>query len=232
MRFSERVKQVKKDKGITNEALSEASGIPLGTLGKLLSGFTEEPKLSTAVAIAEALGCSLEYLATGKEEALTLSADETAMIKRYRALDAHGTRVCDYILNEEYMRVAERTRNVVANVPAAFFREEIRRGGAGKTAKPVAKSPGFPSLPTAFPPVPASIWRPTTPPRSASWTARRRGMPTLLCACPATRWSRATMTATFCWLPAVRRLPPASSASSSATARAISSSSAATASFR
>ena len=55
MRFSERVKQVKKDKGITNEALSEASGIPLGTLGKLLSGFTEEPKLSTAVAIAEAL---------------------------------------------------------------------------------------------------------------------------------------------------------------------------------
>ena len=144
MRFSERVKQVKKDKGITNEALSEASGIPLGTLGKLLSGFTEEPKLSTAVAIAEALGCSLEYLATGKEEALTLSADETAMIKRYRALDAHGTRVCDYILNEEYMRVAERTRNVVANVPAAFFREEIRRGGAGKTAKPVAKSRRIP----------------------------------------------------------------------------------------
>lgn len=144
MRFSERVKQVKKDKGITNEALSEASGIPLGTLGKLLSGFTEEPKLSTAVAIAEALGCSLEYLATGKEEALTLSADETAMIKRHRALDAHGTRVCDYILNEEYMRVAERTRNVVANVPAAFFREEIRRGGAGKTAKPVAKSRRIP----------------------------------------------------------------------------------------
>ena len=144
MRFSERVKQVKKDKGITNEALSEASGIPLGTLGKLLSGFTEEPKLSTAVAIAEALGCSLEYLATGKEEALTLSADETAMIERYRALDAHGTRVCDYILNEEYMRAAERARNVVADVPAAFFREEIRRGSAGKTAKPVAKSRRIP----------------------------------------------------------------------------------------
>ena len=44
MRFSERVKQVKKDKGITNEALSEASGIPLGTLGKLLSGFTDNAR--------------------------------------------------------------------------------------------------------------------------------------------------------------------------------------------
>ena len=66
MSFSERVKLLKKEKGITNEALAEATGIPLGTLGKLLSGYTEEPKLSTAVAIADALGCSLEYLATGK----------------------------------------------------------------------------------------------------------------------------------------------------------------------
>lgn len=144
MRFSERVKQVKKDKGITNEALSEASGIPMGTLGKLLSGFTEEPKLSTAVAIAEALGCSLEYLATGKEEPLALSAEETAMIERYRALDAHGARVCNYILNEEYMRAADSAGNVEAKVPAALFRGEIRGRSTGEAAKPVAKSRRIP----------------------------------------------------------------------------------------
>lgn len=144
MRFSERVKQVKKEKGITNEALSEASGIPLGTLGKLLSGFTEEPKLSTAVAIAEALGCSLEYLATGKVAAPVLSAGEAAMLERYRALDAHGTRVCDYILNEEYMRATEQARNVVADVPAAFFREGIRRAAADKSANPAARTRRIP----------------------------------------------------------------------------------------
>ena len=122
MSFSERVKLLKKEKGITNETLSEAAGIPLGTLGKLLSGYTEEPKLSTAVAIADALGCSLEYLATGKPEEMRLNENETALIARYRALDAHGVRVCDYIIGEEYMRSCESARNVVAEVPADIFR--------------------------------------------------------------------------------------------------------------
>ena len=144
MRFSERVKQVKKEKGITNEALSAASGIPQGTLGKLLSGFTEEPKLSTAVAIAEALGCSLEYLATGKEAAPALSADEMLLLERYRALDAHGTRVCDYILNEEYMRAASAARNVVADIPAAHFRAEIRRKEAVAASNPAARTRRIP----------------------------------------------------------------------------------------
>lgn len=116
MSFSERVKFIKKEKGITNEALSKASGIPLGTLGKLLSGFTEEPKLSTAISIAEALDCSLEYLATGKEEPMRLSDTEETRLEKYRALDAHGIRVCDFILDEEYMRCAAMSRNVRAEL--------------------------------------------------------------------------------------------------------------------
>ena len=95
MSFSERVKCIKKEKGITNDALSAASGIPLGTLGKLLSGSTEGVKLSTAIAISNALGCPLEYLATGKEEPIHLTETETARLEKYRALDAHGARVCD-----------------------------------------------------------------------------------------------------------------------------------------
>lgn len=115
MSFSERVKRIKKEKGITNEALSAASGIPLGTLGKLLSGFTEEPKLSTAISIADALGCSLEYLAVGKEEQMQLSEAEETRLAKFRALDAHGMSVCDFILNEEYLRCATVSRNVLAD---------------------------------------------------------------------------------------------------------------------
>ncbi len=111
MSFSERVKRIKKEKGITNEALSAASGIPMGTLGKLLSGFTEEPKLSTAISIAEALDCSLEYLATGKEQ-MQLDEVEESRLEKFRALDSHGLRVCDYILNEEYMRCAAVSKTV------------------------------------------------------------------------------------------------------------------------
>ncbi|MBQ6893003.1 MAG: helix-turn-helix domain-containing protein, partial [Clostridia bacterium] len=122
MNFSERVKFIKKEKGITNDALSAASGIPLGTLGKLLSGFTEEPKLSTAIALADALGCSLEYLALGKEEQTKLSEVEESRLEKYRALDAHGARVCDFILDEEYLRCAALSRNVRADVPEVISR--------------------------------------------------------------------------------------------------------------
>ena len=117
MSFSDRVKFIKKEKGITNEALSLSSGIPLGTLGKLLSGFTEEPKLSTAIALAEALGCSLEYLALGKEDKINLSEVEEARLEKYRALDTHGARVCDFILDEEYLRCVALSRNVLADKP-------------------------------------------------------------------------------------------------------------------
>lgn len=122
MSFSERVKFIKKEKGITNEALSAASGIPLGTLGKLLSGFTEEPKLSTAIALAEALGCSLEYLALGKEDKINLTETEAARLEKYRALDIHGARVCDFILDEEYLRCASLSRNTAAPAPEFISR--------------------------------------------------------------------------------------------------------------
>lgn len=122
MSFSDRVKQIKKEKGINNDALSAASGIPLGTLTKLLSGATEEPKLSSAVALASALGCSLEFLATGAAEPMRLSDNEIAHIEKYRALDVHGIRVCDFILEEEYMRSTSQSRNVRVEIPESIFR--------------------------------------------------------------------------------------------------------------
>ncbi len=138
MSFSERVKLIKKEKGITSEALSAASCIPLGTLNKLLSGHTEEPKLSYAISIAKALDCSLEYLALGIEEPVRISeAEETRLIK-YRALDAHGTRVCDFILDEEYMRCAALSRNTLAE-PA----EDISHDVATKKKARMIKIPFF-----------------------------------------------------------------------------------------
>ena len=122
MSFSERVKLVKKEKGITNDALSQASGIPIGTLGKLLSGFTEEPKLSTAIALADALGCSLEYLALGKEEPIALSEVEKTRLAKFRALDTHGARVCDFILDEEYMRCSTLSKNTFADATDSISR--------------------------------------------------------------------------------------------------------------
>ena len=53
--YIDRIKLVKSQKKITNERLSEMSGVPLGTLSKLLAGMNESPKLSNIVAICSAL---------------------------------------------------------------------------------------------------------------------------------------------------------------------------------
>ena len=49
----------KKKLGLTTEDLSDKSGVPVGTLNKILSGATKDPKLETLKAIARVLGLSL-----------------------------------------------------------------------------------------------------------------------------------------------------------------------------
>ncbi|MDU6263792.1 MAG: helix-turn-helix transcriptional regulator [Anaerocolumna aminovalerica] len=56
----EKIAEYKKKLGITTEELSKRSGVPLGTLNKILSGATKDPKLETLKAIARVLGCSLD----------------------------------------------------------------------------------------------------------------------------------------------------------------------------
>ena len=55
MTFVQRVQEIKRIKNMTSAELSVRSGVPLGTLNKLLSGAIEDAKLSTAIAIAKGL---------------------------------------------------------------------------------------------------------------------------------------------------------------------------------
>ncbi|HBG12140.1 MAG TPA: XRE family transcriptional regulator [Clostridium sp.] len=56
----EKINEYKKKLGMTTEELSEKSGVPIGTLNKILSGVTRDPKLETLKAIARVLGLSLD----------------------------------------------------------------------------------------------------------------------------------------------------------------------------
>lgn len=60
-----RLKEAKKRSGMTNEELSAASGVPVGTLKKIFSGDTKEPKLPALMSIASALDTSVDYLVYG-----------------------------------------------------------------------------------------------------------------------------------------------------------------------
>ena len=79
--YLDRIKKLKNERKITTDRLSEMTGIPLGTLSKILAGMSDSPKLSNVVAICGALGCSVEYIVNGTPENTnnyTLDGGETA----------------------------------------------------------------------------------------------------------------------------------------------------------
>ena len=97
------------------------TGIPLGTLSKILAGISDSPKLVNIVAIADALDCSVDYLISGvaaNNNNYTLSADEIAFIEKYRSLDGYGQELVRLVTDKELGRVDATT------TPEVFVRSE------------------------------------------------------------------------------------------------------------
>jgi repressor LexA len=108
MEYIERIKKIKSERKITNDMLSEMTGIPLGTLSKILAGISDSPKLSNVVAICDALGCSLDFIILGIPENhhnFTLDAGEMKLVENYRKLDTHGKELCALVVDKEMQRV-------------------------------------------------------------------------------------------------------------------------------
>ena len=119
MDYIARIKKIKSERKITNEKLSDLTGIPLGTLSKILAGISDSPKLSNMVLIADALGCTLDYIVSGTPENTnnyTLSADEIAFIEDYRQLDGYGRELVSIVAHKELDRVGMVAEQSVANV--------------------------------------------------------------------------------------------------------------------
>ena len=105
--YLDRIKLLKNEQKLTNEQLAEKSGIPLGTLSKILAGMSDSPKLSTLVALCGALGCSVEYVVSGTPENTnnyTLTAEEIRLMENYRALDVWGRSLAETVIIKELER--------------------------------------------------------------------------------------------------------------------------------
>ena len=106
--YIDRIKQIKSEKKITNDRLSELTQIPLSTLSKILAGISDSPKLSNIVAICAALECSVDYILTGipdNTNNYTLDEDEIEMIESYRKLDRHSRELVAMVIDKEAERV-------------------------------------------------------------------------------------------------------------------------------
>ena len=92
-----RIKAAKKDAGLTNEELAAKSGVPIGTLRKLLAGATTEPKLPALMAIATALDVSVDWLIYGTAADLRLPSDLKALSDALAELNGEGReKLLDY----------------------------------------------------------------------------------------------------------------------------------------
>lgn len=88
----EKIAIYKKKLGLTTEELSEKSGVPVGTLNKILSGATKDPKLETLKSIARVLGLSLNDFDDEKPHTIAAhfdgdeyTEDELEEIKQFAA---------------------------------------------------------------------------------------------------------------------------------------------------
>lgn len=146
--YIERIKQIKSEKKITNEELARLSGIPLGTLSKLLAGLSDSVKLSNMIAICEALECSIDYIVSGIPENtnnFTLDGNEIRLIEEYRRLDSHGKELLMLVAGKERERVSSTEYPQAVPAVPTFKREtpvvtapiasRYKQSGAGRVTK-------------------------------------------------------------------------------------------------
>lgn len=95
------INQLKKEKGLTNEELSQKSGVPLGTLSKITSGITKDPKLETLKSIARVLNCSLDDFDDNSNINTNINEDEIVLINQYRKLSKRSKKLINTIISFE-----------------------------------------------------------------------------------------------------------------------------------
>lgn len=160
--YIERIKELKSSRKMTTENLSRLSGVPVGTLSKMLAGVSDSVKLSNIVAVCDALGVSLDFVVSGIPENtnnFTLDGEEIRLIEDYRRLDRYGRELVAAVISKERERRAEAAGStaaaagntgrgsVILTTPAA---NRYRDGDAIRRAKrliplcelPVSAGPG------------------------------------------------------------------------------------------
>ena len=61
--LSTRLKELKDQRKLTNQQLSDLSGVPVGTINRIMAGQTDNPSFQTVCDMVMAMGGSLDELA-------------------------------------------------------------------------------------------------------------------------------------------------------------------------
>ncbi|MBO4423818.1 MAG: helix-turn-helix domain-containing protein [Clostridia bacterium] len=111
MEWYDRVKELKKQNHVNTQQLSDISGVPLGTLNKLLSGQTGKPKLDTLEKIASALGTTVKYLCEGEED-----GGFSVLRDKFAKLDRRGRDAVLKTADDELARMEAEARRAASDL--------------------------------------------------------------------------------------------------------------------
>lgn len=115
------ISEKRKQAGLTIDELAAKSGVPKGTLNKIINGYTRDPQIETVKSIARALNCTIEDF-DDSPRVRTLSQEEYLLIQQYRLLDSIGQEIVQFIIKKELER-AEKLGIAKPNVPTITFAE-------------------------------------------------------------------------------------------------------------
>lgn len=130
MEIGELISLYRKQSKMTIDELVEKSGVPKGTLNKIIGGTTKAPTLDNMKSIAKALGKTLADFDDTPQQKDSYTLLENELIKKYRSLDDHGKKIVDLVLNEELERATEATKEDLAPKykPALYSTQKFSAG--------------------------------------------------------------------------------------------------------
>lgn len=109
MALSDRIKEARLKKGLTQEQLANM----IGTAKSTVTGYEKGnriPPAATVGLIADATNVDANFLyqdEVRERKENNVSLEELSIVKKYRVLDPHGKKMVDFTLNEEWERSTE-----------------------------------------------------------------------------------------------------------------------------
>ena len=110
--------------GMSIDELVNKSGVPKGTVTKIITGVTENPGIETLKAITYALGLTLEDLDKEEKPADVggLDGQEERFVWLYRQLGDDGVRIIEY-----YLSLSPSNRRLMLAIVQAILQEQDKQ---------------------------------------------------------------------------------------------------------
>lgn len=107
MSLGERIRKARDAKGLKQSELAEMIEVKSAGVISNWEKDINKPDADKIIRLCEVLNISASYLLDYYGNTINVSFEEQDHIKKYRALDEHGKKIVDFILNEEYDRSTE-----------------------------------------------------------------------------------------------------------------------------